>query len=148
MSCCAKCTGMVVNHLSAPPGGIPRIAGQFAAAFRAFGQDGAIPPAAESLNQRHCVHHSAAENIYRSDFGRERRTLSGGHLEVAGDAALVTRDSELQVFLGCSDGSFLRLSFVLEDPQCRYVVLNLLKTRQHGLAIIGDSLIVSSDGLV
>src|SRR5882724_7367748 len=117
MFCCAKCRVMVVNHRSPRTAALPRIARQFAAAFRARRQGGAIPAAAESLNQRHCVYHAAAENIYRSDFGRERRTLSGCHLEVAGDAALVTRDGKLQVFLGCTDGSFLRLSLVLEDPQ-------------------------------
>src|SRR5882724_12164980 len=41
-----------------------RIAGQFAAAFGARRQGGAIPAAAERLDQRDCVHHAAAENIY------------------------------------------------------------------------------------
>jgi hypothetical protein len=71
--------------------------------------------------------HAAAENINRSDFVGESRALSGGHFEVAGDAALVTRDGEFQILLSCRDGFVLNLSFVLEDPQCRYVVLNLLK---------------------
>ena len=46
------------------------------------------------------------------------------------------------------DGFVLDLSFVLEDAQGRYVVFDLLKTRQHSLAIVGDGLIVRSDGLV
>jgi hypothetical protein len=37
---------------------------------------------------------------------------------------------------------------VLKDTQCRFVVFDLLKTDQHGLAIIGDRLIVSGGGLV
>ena len=74
--------------------------------------------------------------------------MGGCHFEVTRDAAPVTRDGEFQIFPSCDDGFVLNLSFVLENPQCRNVVLNLLKPGQYGLAIIGDCLIVSGDGLV
>src|SRR6266436_2699253 len=104
--------------------------------------------AAERLYQRHCVHHAAAENIYRSNFGSESRTLSSCHLKVAGDATRITSVGECEVFFGCVDGRVLYLSFVLQNPKRRDVVLHLLKTGQHSLAIISDGLIVRSDGLV
>src|SRR6266852_1932483 len=63
-------------------------------------------------------------------------------------AALVARDGEFQIFLSCRDGFILNLSFVFEDPQCSYVVLDLLEARKHGLAIVSDGLIVRGDGLV
>src|SRR6266436_10222309 len=127
---------------------LTRIPRQSATAFGSFGQGRAIPAAAEGLDEGHCAHHAAAENIHRSDFVGESRTLSGCHLQVAGDTALVTRDGEFKIFLSGRDGFVLNLSFMLENPQCSYVVLYLLKAGQHGLAIIGDSLIVSSGGLV
>ena len=140
--------GYGLDRRSALAAVLPRTAGQLAAAFRACRQRGAIPAAAKRLDQRDCVHHAAAENIYRSDFGSESRILSGCDLEVAGDAAVVTRNSEIQISPGRGDSFFLRLGFVLEDPQCRNAVLDLLKTGQHGLAIISDFLIVDSVCLV
>jgi len=127
---------------------LSRSARQLAATFGTLGQGGAIPSTTQGLDKLHSVHHAAAKNIYRSDFVGESCTLSGCYFEVAGDAALVARDGEFQIFLSCDDGSVLNLSFVLEDPQCGYVVLDLLEARQHSLAIIGDGLIVRGDGLV
>src|SRR6267154_6013262 len=127
---------------------LPGSANQLAATFGTLGQVGAIPVTTKSLNERDGVYHAAAENIYRSEFVGESRTLSGCYLEVAGDAALVAHDGEFQIFLSCRDGFVLNLSFVFEDPQCSHVVLDLLEARKHGLAIVSDGLIVRSDGLV
>src|SRR5690242_798680 len=121
---------------------------QFAAAFWALRYFGAIPATAKSLNQCHGVYHAPAENVYGGDFVRERGGLSGCHLQIASYAPLVARVGKRQIFLRCDAGLVLNLSFVLENAQGCYVVFNLLKAGQHGLAIVGDRLIVSSDGLV
>src|SRR5207244_8388066 len=91
-------------------------------------RSGAIPAPAESLDEAHGAHHAAAKNIHCRYFVGKSGALSGRHFEIASDAASVARDGEFQVFLGGIDSFLLNLSFVLEDPQCRYVVLNLLKT--------------------
>src|ERR1700682_754162 len=135
-------------HLARGTAALLGIARQFAAAFRACGKGGAIPAATESLNECDCVHHAAAENIYGSEFVGEGSTLSGGHFQITRDAALVTCPGQFQVFLGCDDGFVLNLGFVLEDSQRGYVVFDLLEAGQDGLAIVGDALIVESDGLV
>ena len=109
---------------------------------------GAIPAAAECLNQRHRVHHAASENIYGGDFVGERRAPRSCYFKVAGYAARIASVGECEVFFGCSDGRVLYLSFVLQNPKRRDVVFNLLKTGQHSLAIVCDGLIVRSDGLV
>ena len=129
-------------------GELLRACRQFAAAFRARRQLGAIPAATESLHERYGVHHAAAENIYRGDFVGESGALRGGHFKIASDAAFVARDGQLEVFLGCGDRRVLYLSFVLQNPQRSDVVLDLLETGQHSLSIVRDSLIVRSDGLV
>ena len=112
------------------------------------GKRGAIPPATKGLDERDGIHHAAAENIYGGDFVGQRGALSGRHFKIAGDTAFVTRDGEFQIFLSCLHGVVLNLSFLLEDPQCCHVVLDLLEAGQHGLPIVGDRLIVSSDRLV
>src|SRR6266403_5677480 len=83
---------------------------QFAATFRTFWQPRAIPAAAECLDEQYRVHHTAAEKIDRGDLIGKRGGLSRGHFEVAGDAALVTRDGQIQISLGCHDCRILCLS--------------------------------------
>jgi len=94
---------------------LPGIARQLAAAFGAFGQGRAIPAAAQGLHKRHCVHHSSAENSYRSKLVRKGRTLRRGHFQVAGDATLVPRDGKFEIFLCCGDGSFLQIIPVISS---------------------------------
>src|SRR5258708_30410074 len=124
------------------------MARQFAAPFRALGQTGATPAAAKVLDEGHCVHHAAAQNIDRRYFVRQSGALSCSHFKVAGDAARITSIGKCEVFFGCVDGSVLYLSFVLQNPKRRDLVLDLLKTGQHSLAIVSDGLIVRSNGLV
>src|SRR5258708_1657249 len=127
---------------------LPGIGGQFAAAFRGFGQCGAIPTATEGLDERDCVDHAAAENIYRSEFVSESRALSGCHFQITGDAAFISCPREFQILLGRGDCLILNLSFALENPQCCYVVFDLLEAGQDGLTIVSDCLVEKSDGLV
>src|SRR5205807_2033826 len=103
-----------------------RARGQSAAAFRAFGQGGAIPAAAECLDKHDRVDHTTAKKIYRSKLVGERGALSSGYFEVAGDTALIAYDGQIQIFPGCLYCFILGLSFVLENPQCRYVIFDLL----------------------
>jgi hypothetical protein len=111
----------------------PRItlfAGQLAAAFGSVWQGGSVPPATKGLDEGDGIYHAAAENIDRSDFVGESGALSSSHFQVAGDAALVTGDGEVQILLSRCDGFVLNLSFVLEDAQCRYIVFDLLEAGQ------------------
>src|SRR4029077_9125898 len=103
---------------------------------------------AQGLDKEYSVHHAAAENVDGSNFVRESRALCGCYFKVAGNATFVTGVREFQIFLGSSHSFVLNLSFVFENPQSGYIVLNLLKAGEHGLAIIGDGLIIVSDGLV
>ena len=121
---------------------------EFAAAFGALREFGATPATTEGLDQRDGIYHSAAENIDRGDFVGESRALSGGHFKVAGDATRIASVGKCEIFLGGGDGRVLYLGFVLQNPKRRDVVLDLLKTGQHRLTIVGDGLIVRSDGLV
>ena len=124
------------------------MARQFAAAFRACRQGGAIPSSTESLDERDRVYHAPAKDINGSDFVRESGGLSGCHFEVACDAARVACVREFEILLGGDDCFVLNLRFVLEDSQGSYVVFDLLETSQHDFAIVGDGLIVRSDGFI
>src|SRR2546422_5384142 len=117
---CARCRVMVVNHRSAhKAAGLPRIAYQSAAAFRACRQGGAIPAAAERLNQEDGTGHPAAENIDCDHFVSEGCTLCRGHFQITGYAASIASEGQLQVFSGSEDGTLLRVRFLLEDTKCR-----------------------------
>src|SRR3984957_2937046 len=126
----------------------PQLAREFAAAFRARRQRRAIPSPAEGLHQRDCIHHAPAKNINRGDFVRESGGLRRCHLQIAGDSAGIACVRELEIPLRGNDRFVLHLRFVLENSQCSHVVFHLLETRQHDFAIIGDGLIVCSDGLI
>src|SRR5713226_8643364 len=117
MFCCAKCRVMVANHRSARTAALPRIAGQPAAAFRARRQGGAIPAAAESLDQEDGTGHPAAENIDRGHFVSEGCTLCCGHFQITRYAASITSEGQLQVFLGSEDGTLLCVRFLLENTK-------------------------------
>src|SRR4029077_17734103 len=78
----------------------------------------------------------------------ECRAFSGSHFKVAGDSTGVASIGKFQIFLSRDNCFVLNLGFVLKDAKGRHVVLDLLKAGQHGLAIVGDGLIVGSDGLV
>src|SRR5260370_13740481 len=78
---------------------LPGITGQFAAAFRVFGQCGAIPAATEGLDERDGVHHAAAENIYRGELVGESRTLRTEYFQIARDAGFISSPREFQRLL-------------------------------------------------
>src|SRR5882762_9927362 len=131
-----------------PYDSIACIAGQPAAAFRARRQGGAIPAAAERLDQEDGTGHPAAENIDRGHFVSEGRTLCCGHFQITGYAASIASEGQLQVFLGSEDRTLLRVCFLLENAKCCQVVFDLLEASQDGFAVVGDGLVVGSDGLI
>ena len=148
MFCCAKCRVMVLDYRSARATALPRIAGQPAAAFRAFRQGGAIPAAAERLDQEYGTGHPAAENVDCGHFISEGCTLCGGHFQITGYAASITSKGQLQIFLGSENCTLLCVCFLFENTKCRQVVFDLLKASQDCFAVVGDGLVVGSDGLI
>src|SRR6266403_6142857 len=148
MFCCAKCRVMVVNHRSARTAGLPRIACQPAAAFGACRQGGAIPAAAERLDQEDGAGHATPKNIDGGHFVSEGCTLCRGHFQITGYAASIASEGQLQVFLGSEDRTLLYVCFLLENTKRRQVVFDLQKTCQDGFAIVGDGLVVGSNGLI
>src|SRR6267378_8299968 len=124
------------------------IAGQPASAFRACRQGGAIPAAAERLDQEDGTGHPAAENIDRGNFVSESCTLCCGHFQIARYAASIASEGQRQVLLGSEDRTLLCFCFFLENTKCCQVVFDLLKTIQDGFAVVGDCLVVGSYGLI
>src|SRR6267143_3866165 len=131
-----------------PHGSITCIAGQPAAAFGACGQGGAIPTAAERLDQEDGTGHPAAENIDCGHFVSEGCTLCCGHFQITRYAASITSEGQLQIFLGSENCTLLCVCFLFENTKCRQVVFDLLKTSQDCFAVVGDGLVVGSDGLI
>jgi hypothetical protein len=62
--------------------------------------------------------------IFAAVTSSERSTLRA--IVVTGDATLVMRNGQFQVFLSCCDGFVLNLRFVFKDPQCGDIVLGEL----------------------
>src|SRR6267378_6220423 len=137
-----------VDHRTARTAALPRTAGQPAAAFRACRQGGSIPTAAERLDQRDCGHHATAENIDRGNFVSEGCTLCCRHFQITRYTASIASEGQLQVFSRSEDGTLLCVRFLLENTKCRQVVFDLLKTSQDCFAVVGDGLVVGSDGLI
>src|SRR5260370_13121387 len=111
-------------------------------------QAGAVPTSPECLDQLDGGDHSPAENVYRSDFVREGRTLRDGDFQVTGNAALVSLLRKLQGFLGGKDGFVLSSRFVFQNAQCSQIVFHLLETGKHGSPIPGHLLVVHGNGLI
>src|SRR5437879_6845197 len=108
----------------------------------------AIPVAAELLNEEDGAGHATAENIDCGHFVSEGCTLCCGHFQITRYAASIASEGQLQVFLGSDDRTLLCVRFLLENTKRRQVVFDLLKTCQDGFAIVGDGLVVGSNGLI
>src|SRR5579863_8856633 len=124
------------------------VAHEFAAALRSRRQTRSVPSAAEGLNQQHCVRHSTAQNINRSDLIRKRRTLSSDHLEVTCDPTLVANDGKVQGALCRRHRFILDLRFVFQNSNGCQIVFHLLESIQHILSIGSDLIVISGTCLI
>ena len=86
--------------------------GKFSAALRVDGKRAAVPTAAQRLDQQDCAGQAAPEDVDREDLILKRGTLRHGDLEIAGDAASVAGQRELERFFGGFHGPLLRRRFL------------------------------------
>src|SRR2546425_2012443 len=109
-----------------------------------FRQLGYAPAASERLHQQHAGVHATAEDVDLVALVRQGHGLGGDNLKIVVDPAPVAVSEELQRQLRRLDGAPLLLGLLLEDPQSRQVVFDLLEGRQRGLAVSGHRCVVAS----
>ena len=88
-----------------------------------------IPTATQRTNQLNARSKLPALQIRLSTLILNQRTLRRQHLKIAGNAALVARLRDIERPLRRIHSTMLRLLFLLQNPQIRQLVFNLVKAR-------------------
>src|SRR5665213_1954774 len=112
------------------------------------GELGAVPAAAEHLDEQNARVHAAAQNVDVVALVVECGGLCGDDLEIGVDSTYITVVEDGLGFLCGGRRLALLVLFVGEDAECDEVVLDLLIGGEDGLAIAGGGAVVVGDGLL
>ncbi len=108
---------------------------------------GAVPAAAEDLDEEDAGVHAAAQDVDVVALVVERGGLGGDDLQVGVDAAYVAVVEDAFGLYGGGGGLALLLLLVGEDAESDEVVFDLLVGGEDGLAIVGGGAVVVGAGL-
>ena len=101
-----------------------------------------VPSAAQGFYQIYGADHLLAEQLRFQPLAGEQRGLRSDDVEVSGHSADVTIVGDGQSAARIIDRRTLRGQRLRERAQIADAVLDLLECGEHGLAVIGDGLVI------